>query len=286
MSPLITDENQRLSEPVKNNWFLYLQAVCLLVVISVIDRYTGYEISFSIFYLWPIVWVASKGHRTAAMVLSVASAAIWCAADLAAGHTYSQPWIPYWNATTRFGFFWIASYLTTRFTEELQVARQLARTDAVTGLCNSRAFMDILKRELERTRRFSRSVTLVYMDLDYFKRLNDEYGHDRGDEVLAAFATALKKSIRMYDTAARLGGDEFAVLLPETSFDQAHVVVGKLKGVLMRVLEERSPFVTISIGSVTHRNPDGVQSLIRAADQLMYEVKESGRNDVRFQEIT
>lgn len=270
---------------IKSRRMMLPYAIVLIIALGYVDLRTGYEVSFAVFYLWPILLVAWNQEKVSAVALSLMSAVIWMMVDLAAGHVYSQAWIPCWNALTRLGFFLITVFLTIRFKKEFQAAHELARTDSTTGLLNSRAFMSLFKIEAERSRRFRRPVTLMYMDLDNFKRLNDEFGHDRGDEVLSLFATTLKTNTRIYDVAARLGGDEFVVLLPETSLDQARQAVQKLKDVLTKTLEEQAPFVTISIGVVTHRNPEGIQNIIRIADALMYEVKESGKGDVRFKEI-
>jgi diguanylate cyclase (GGDEF)-like protein len=163
-----------------------------------------------------------------------------------------------------------------------EMARQ-ARTDPLTGLLNRRAFFEEMGRRLERLERDNTPGTLMFIDLDNFKALNDCRGHDIGDEALCVTAALLRSVVRPQDLVARLGGDEFALWLDATDeFSAAERAEGlRLQGPksLEHLTEGTTPAVTMSIGIAT-RWPglgEDVEALVQRADQVMYQVKRSGR---------
>lgn len=170
------------------------------------------------------------------------------------------------------------------FIEEL---REAATVDHLTGLANRRAFNEELVRHIALTNRYGRQLSLIIGDLDFFKGVNDKYGHASGDEVLKGFASAVKEEIRDTDLAARWGGEEFALLLPETDLAGAVVLAEKLRE---RCASYRFQFqgedvqVTCSFGVVEmYYEKDDIVSLFDRADKLLYHAKQSGRNCVASQ---
>jgi diguanylate cyclase (GGDEF)-like protein len=163
----------------------------------------------------------------------------------------------------------------------MQREKELARTDMLTGLANRRAFYEALQAERARTARYGRPMTLVYLDLDNFKRVNDTLGHAVGDDLLACVADLLRRTLRASDTVGRLGGDEFALLLPETTAQAAEALLQKLGSVLMDTMQAKQWPVTFSMGAAAFLdNPASVEEMIRTADELMYSVKKSGKNRI------
>ncbi|MDR3387587.1 MAG: GGDEF domain-containing protein [Rudaea sp.] len=163
---------------------------------------------------------------------------------------------------------------------ELELARQ-AQHDNLTGLANRSKFDELLKRALARTERNGRSLGLLYIDIDHFKKINDTFGHAIGDAVLREFATRLEGSLRETDLAARLGGDEFAVLIEDINpSDAPENVARKLLAVLKRdfVVEEANLKISASIGIGVARGDTDAKSLLRRADSALYEAKAAGRN--------
>jgi len=165
-----------------------------------------------------------------------------------------------------------------------QVQEQ-ARTDALTGLNNRGEFQRQLKEEEERSRRYHRSFSLLILDIDHFKTVNDRYGHQAGDEVLCALAARLREQIRPVDHAARYGGEEFVVILPETTSEGALALAERLRtavaGTAVPVTEGRTIPVTISIGVATFPADAGSETaLIAAADAALYVAKQRGRNRI------
>ncbi len=162
---------------------------------------------------------------------------------------------------------------------------RLATTDGLTTVYNKRYFIECIDREFSRAMRHNRSLSLVMMDIDHFKKLNDTYGHLAGDFVLKKTALLVKSNIRREDIFARYGGEEFALLLPETERWQAIKIAEKLRKII-----ERSPYkfngtpirVTASFGvASTYPGLVNPQQLIDIADKNLYTAKQNGRNQVQ-----
>ena len=168
---------------------------------------------------------------------------------------------------------------------EIEEVTRRARTDQLTGLANRRHFDEQLARVLAETDRFGGSASLVVADIDYFKNVNDTYGHDGGDVVLQSVAQTFQDGVRNVDICARYGGEEIAVLLPQTGLDGARDFAERLrKSIEARVVVHsgRSIKVTASFGVATY--PESVPThdgLFPAADRAMYQAKAEGRNRVR-----
>jgi diguanylate cyclase (GGDEF)-like protein len=165
------------------------------------------------------------------------------------------------------------------------VERQ-AVTDELTGLANARAFRSILEREIERSRRFQSSLGLVMVDLDDFKQVNDEHGHQQGDEVLASVAAVLREHSRDIDAPARYGGEELAVVLPQTDSEGAAQLAERMREAVERLRVPRvgghgSLHVTASFGvAALPESAFDQEELVAAADAALYRAKRSGKNRV------
>ena len=158
---------------------------------------------------------------------------------------------------------------------------RLATQDELTGTLNARGFAERLAQELDRTRRYNRPLALLYFDLDDFKAVNDQHGHQTGDAVLRLVANATRRAMRQSDILGRMGGDEFAVLMPETDGAVAEAGATRLAHGVRSVFHG-TPSVTASIGLVATVSSSitGAEELLRRADQAMYEAKRSGKDRV------
>lgn len=161
---------------------------------------------------------------------------------------------------------------------------RLTTVDGLTQVNNRRSFDEAIEREISRCRRYGRTLSLVLIDVDHFKRINDTFGHLAGDAVLKEVASAIKKRIRKEDLLARYGGEEFAVLTPEVDQKGALAMAEKVRKVVEKhefsFDGERIP-VTISCGvSTLGKKGDGAEALVQRADEKLYEAKEAGRNQV------
>ena len=174
-------------------------------------------------------------------------------------------------------------------TEKLRQAHdqlaQLANTDVLTGVSSRRSFLAGLEAELARARRHDESLSLLMLDIDHFKRVNDVHGHPIGDAVLKQFTATCASMLRAHDLFGRLGGEEFAIALPHTDLDGARSVAEKI-----RMAIEQAPLttaagnieITVSIGvAQTQAGQHGIDQLIAWADKALYDAKHGGRNQVR-----
>ena len=164
------------------------------------------------------------------------------------------------------------------------VAEIRAATDALTGLPNNRAVQDTLKRMVAQASRSVAPLSAALLDLDHFKHINDAHGHSRGDEALAAVAANLRSSLRESDFVGRYGGEEFLLLLPDTGKQQARVVAEKVRAAVDAIaLSNLDLRVTASFGVATLPDDCGdADSLMRAADRVLYSAKGRGRNRVEL----
>jgi diguanylate cyclase len=171
--------------------------------------------------------------------------------------------------------------------KELDKARHSANTDGLTGVYNRKALDEHLRSLVERNRVMRTPFSLLMMDLDDFKRLNDKYGHTVGDRMLLAFAQKCRASVRSDDFLARYGGEEFTLILPGASLRHATKKAKQLCRSIAaaRYAADDSPkakvvSVTVSIGVSTYRNGDTVKHLVDRADQCLYKAKTAGKNKV------
>jgi diguanylate cyclase (GGDEF)-like protein len=238
-----------------------------------------------VLYLAPVALAAWYAGRAAAVRVALLSCVSWYAADVLSGHVYAHPAIPYWNALVRLAYFLVTGLLLVTLRAAFQRQQMLARTDVLTGLHSRRAFEERLEHDLALARRHGRPLTLVYVDLDNFKTLNDARGHAAGDEALRTVARILERATRRTDTVARLGGDEFALVLPETARGGAEGVVGKASAELRQALAALAPRLGCSIGVMTFsKAPESVEEVVRKADALMYAAKHQGKGATVFDE--
>jgi len=162
--------------------------------------------------------------------------------------------------------------------------RELATTDGLTGLNNRRRFMELSEREFARSLRYDRPLALFMLDIDFFKKVNDTYGHSVGDDVLRSLSETAIMALRGADILGRIGGEEFGVLLPETTLEAAMEVAERLRVSIERSsldVNGESLSVTVSIG-VSIMKPDivSIEALLKRADDALYDAKQSGRNRV------
>jgi len=248
---------------------------------GIVDYVTGKEITISVFYLLPVSLASWVGDRKTGILVSLFSTLTWIINDMIEGHYYSSPAIAYWNAVAALGSFVAVAVVLSALRSAFDQLKCLARTDPLTGIANTRTFVEFAGRELSRARRYSSTFSLAYLDLDNFKSVNDRQGHTVGDCLLRAVAATMATEIRSTDLVARIGGDEFAILLPQISPEAAVNVLSRIRTKLGAVMSSAQWPVTVSIGVITFdAPPDSVNEMIRLADSLMYQAKTSGKNRI------
>ena len=161
---------------------------------------------------------------------------------------------------------------------------RLANIDSLTGLLNRRAILNKLDEYIANTRRYEDNLSVLMLDIDHFKRINDKYGHVTGDDVLERVASLLQKRIRDTDTAGRYGGEEFLITLPKTDLSSALIVAERIRRSI-KVTKMKNPtgkvfLITISQGLEIYQPGDDIHSLISRVDSLLYQAKRNGRDRI------
>ena len=177
---------------------------------------------------------------------------------------------------------WLGRRTTNRDITALKRAekelQRLSTTDPLTGAYNRRMFMDLLTKEQQRADRYGNPFSLLMFDIDHFKVVNDQYGHDAGDRVLVDMAQLSMETIRQTDSFARWGGEEFMVLLPRTDGTMACTMGERLRHGIAEHIFTDGCHLTISVGVTSLEQADTIDSLLKRVDKAMYKAKESGRN--------
>ena len=170
--------------------------------------------------------------------------------------------------------------------ERKRVEKQLhhlATTDPLTGAYNRRHFFDLAEKEFDRSHRYNREISIILVDVDHFKEINDTFGHIAGDQLLQIIAERFVSNLRQLDIFGRYGGDEFVILLPETNIDQARLAGERLHKVITEnpVITSRGEILLrLSMGVASLINSDDMEKLLIKTDQALYKSKETGRNRV------
>jgi len=168
--------------------------------------------------------------------------------------------------------------------ERLRIYKEYAYTDVLTELPNRRFYYERLMQEVARARRKGHQLTMALVDLDHFKELNDRAGHKAGDQVLKFFARFLRANLRQEDVVCRLGGDEFTLLLPDTSVQNAKVLLDRIRQKLDRIelsIDGRSRYeVSFSCGLASYQTGLLAEDIIEEADHSLFTAKARGRNRV------
>ncbi len=232
----------------------------------------------AILYVWPVLWTTfffgPKGGVAIVCCVGVAHAGTLLV--LPAASSYPGRWLDVMVSCSVLVV--VTLMLARRNRDLLAVLASEARTDALTALLNRRGFDERAAVELTRARREGTSIAVVIFDVDYFKRINDEWGHDTGDAVLARTAAVLTEQTRDIDVVARLGGEEFAVLMPSCDAEGAACLADRTREAVAQAQSKGMPAVRMSAGLAAAPAPETVQELLQAADIALYRAKGAGRD--------
>lgn len=284
MQPIAQTSPRFLFADCRTGWCnhaIWLACTGVIVVLGAVRTATDAEYALASLALFPILSIAWYGGQVQGLAAAALAAAMWLVADFATDRQFSGQWVPWANAGTRLVTYATVASLAARIRELLEHERERAVVDPLTGLCNIRAFLEEGQLEVERSRRYSRPLAVVFIDLDNFKKLNDTRGHRAGDLALKAVARALAGSVRATDRVGRVGGDEFAVLLTEAEYEAAMAAARKIARRAGEALDGFPP-VTASVGVAWYpRARPSMTAMLDDADAMMYEAKRAGGKDLR-----
>ncbi len=249
-----------------------------VAIVGWIDYLSGVELKTYPLYFVPVGWAAWKVGRRAGRLLSVLAALVWEWSNQLAGLHYAHAWTWWWNTVAQLlAFLTIAELLSTLATQLVR-ERAAARSDPLTGLLNVRGFHELLRGGWALALRHGRPVTVMYLDLDGFKAVNDRLGHDAGDALLRLTADRLRSGVRVTDLVARCGGDEFVLAFPELGKADAAQVGETLLERLHTSFREGGHPVRASVGVLTVLDcaKTSPEQAFAQADSLMYVAKRTG----------
>lgn len=238
----------------------------------------------AVLYMWPVLWTTFFFGRPGAIavVLCIGVAHAVTLLVLPEASSYAGRWVDVMVSVTVVAG--VVLTLVQRNDALLDRLSDEARTDSLTGLLNRRGFDERAALELARARRDSEQLSIAEFDIDYFKRVNDEWGHEVGDRVLVRLGSLLAVESRDIDVVARFGGEEFVVLLPSSDADSAGAFAERIRTMLARDAHDL-PSVRVSVGVMTARAPESIASMLQGADSALYNAKRSGRDrTVRLQQ--
>lgn len=232
----------------------------------------------AILYVWPVLWSTFFFGRRGAVAIVTCVGVAHGATLLALPGASSYPgrWVDVMVSVSVVS----VVILTLVRRNDLLLAQLLdeARTDALTGLLNRRGFDDRASLELARARREEQSVAVVTLDLDFFKRVNDEWGHEIGDRVLVRVGEVLAAESRDIDVVARFGGEEFVVLLPGCTSSDAEAFARRVRRALASADFAALPVVRVSAGILAAVAPSSIEVMLQQADAALYDAKRAGRD--------
>ena len=256
---------------------------CLDVLIAWVDYITGPLAPITPFFLLPIILSAFFLNRFWAYFFALVSAiaVIPVVSQLLSSFSLMPIMLGF---LSRLIVYLAFAFLGLKFRHLLNELEKLASQDTLTTASSGRFFYEFGTTELARSLRSKSPLCLVFIDLDNFKEVNDQHGHQKGDQLLIQIAMTIKSNLREGDILGRLGGDEFAILLTQTSQEDAKIIINRMQANLLQAIMPFQTSVTFSIGVVTYLadKQTSVEDLVSLADQAMYDVKKSTKNAIQY----
>ncbi len=262
---------------------LVIFSVLLVLILGAVDYLTGFKLTILLFYLLPVSIVSWEVGPLAGLSISALSTLTWGLSNILAGEAFSGAFIVAWNAVTMLFFFIAMSLVLSALRRSLDDERHLARTDPLTGVLNRRAFYEFVNTHILFSQSTPPGCTLVYLDLDNFKMINDTFGHSVGDIVLVTAVDTIALCLGSEDILARMGGDEFIILTMETEPQALTKKMAWLYRELTATMQAQEWPITFSIGVLSfHKPAASVSQMITLVDRLMYQVKSTSKNGVAY----
>ncbi|MBT1070584.1 GGDEF domain-containing protein [Pelotalea chapellei] len=262
---------------------VYLGCAALTVIIFYLDLIFPRGVAIGSLYI-VVVLLAIWSPGTRMIMIAALITSLLVLIVLLFKPPAEAPWKSIFNRGLALVIIWITAILGAKIKKAEQELIKIASHDFLTGLLNRREMYNRMHTEICRVDRVDKPFSILIIDIDYFKRINDRYGHVTGDRVLKEMSAMLKEHLREYDYVCRYGGEEFLVAAPETPLADAHELADRLRREV-----EAKPFaipaqpaipVTISVGVTQLVKGEQIEATLSRADKALYQAKESGRNRV------
>lgn len=264
-----------------------LAMLLFVALVALIDYTTRGELGFSVLYIFLVAIGAWSSGVAVSAIVAVSASVLWTFTMTSMGLLASHEIIPYLNLVMHLSALLLVVYGISRLRSVVINERRMLHRDPLTGIANGQAFYEDASRELSRSKRYSRQLTVVAVSCDDFKAINKKYGFEEGDEVLKVIARTLRELIRESDVCARFSGDEFMLLLAETDFNGAAILLKRLRLYLENSMKDNGWELSFSIAVETFEElPLSVDDLIRNVDELMLDMKKIGKNSVQHKLYT
>jgi diguanylate cyclase (GGDEF)-like protein len=258
-----------------------LGGLLMVAAVAGLDSGTGDALSLAPLYTILIVMATWRAGGPTGVMLAVACALAWLLVDISVNAEHAGILTYGSNVAIRGAAYLALAVVIALLRRAIHLEWHNARVDYVTGIANVRQFYDDASTELRRAHRHHYPLTLVFLDVDDFKAINDRFGHRAGDRALRTVAAMLASEVRSSDVLARLGGDEFAVLMPHARCDAAHALLSRLKKSAAEHLHLEGIQVTFSAGVATFDSlPESVDEMLGTADRVMYSAKHGGKDRI------
>ena len=262
----------------KGDNFNLLAGLLCCFLLGFLDFLTPDEYVLSFLYILPISFMTLLVGKRAGL-----SASVLCTIFLSHDYFRLKPLAAAWNIFSAFGIFCAVTIMLSRIRQLLEIERHRSMTDPLTGAMNPRGLSDLAQYEMLLSQRLGTPYTLAFLDIDDFKSVNDTYGHKKGDELLKSIITCISLHLRKTDIVTRMGGDEFSIFFPGTDHPAAKVISQKIRAELAAYSRSNDWSITVSMGVVTCSDGScGLDEIMTVADNLMYQVKSTGKNNVAY----
>ncbi|MDP2560559.1 bacteriohemerythrin [Psychrobium sp. 1_MG-2023] len=283
---LILDNEKNVQKELNSIQFVFVVITSLLLVLvffsTVISWLLGHSIIYPIHLMTHAMKCLSEGQRDKRFTLEFADDQM---REMFASYEVNRRKLLQADIISAIRFERQAMSIKQQEIDKKRL-NELASIDPLTGAINRRKFQDVAYQELERARRCQQQFSILMLDIDYFKKVNDTYGHACGDEVLKVFCQTCMSQVREYDCVARIGGEEFAILLPQSDKKGAILLAERLRLSIEKTIVDyhgHQISITVSIGvAMWQEQTQDVQELLEQADKAVYQAKNLGRNQVRL----
>jgi diguanylate cyclase (GGDEF)-like protein len=256
-----------------------------LAIFFVNQKFIESSINFTLFYEIPIIIVCWYSRTDFAIALAVLCVSEWSFINIIRIGINKGLMVYIFDILIRLFMYLFIIFILSRLKINSWNEKALARKDNLTGVYNLNGFYELMNLELYKMKRYKKPITLAYLDIDNFKKINDRFGHSSGNDVLVKLTKIIQGNIRKSDFIARLGGDEFIIVYPDMDIQRARIAIDKIRNVVSDQMKSKSLECFLSIGVGIFNNWDkSIDDMISVVDQLMYKVKNSTKNDVLLME--